>query len=289
MMKAEKKASLGRGLSALLGESLPSYHETKINESVAMPIGMVKPGKYQPRTQFNDEKLTMLIASVREKGIIQPLIVRPLNEEGTIYEIIAGERRWRAAKTLDFDEIPVIIRPCSDQEALETAIIENIQRDDLSPIEEAEAYQRLIEEFHYTQEQLAKSLGKSRSHVANLLRLNSLPTHIKQMIESGKISAGHARALINSENIDEIAQSIVTKGLNVRDVEKLTKKTKMDIPPSEIDVQTDLLAQQFSDILGLKTSLKIKKSGGTLTISFNSYEEIDDILEKFRGLSLGAA
>lgn len=284
MIKPERKASLGRGLSALLGESLPAHQETRINETVLMPIGIIKPGKYQPRTQFNDEKLTMLIDSVREKGIIQPLIVRPLNDEGTIYEIIAGERRWRAAKTLDLDEVPVIIRPCTDQDALETALIENIQRDDLSPIEEAEAYQRLITEFDYTQEQLAKSLGKSRSHVANLLRLNSLPTHIKQMIESGKISAGHARALINSNNIDEIVQNILSNRLNVREVEKLAKKSKLEIIPNEMDTQTALLEQQFSNLLGLKTSLKIRKSGGTLSVFFNSYEEIDDILEKLREL-----
>lgn len=284
MIKPERKQSLGRGLSALLGESLPRHQETRINETVMMSIGVIKPGKYQPRTNFNDEKLTMLIDSVREKGIIQPLIVRPLNEEGTIYEIIAGERRWRAAKTLDLDEVPVIIRPCSDQEALETALIENIQRDDLNPVEEAEAYQRLLSEFGYTQEQLAKSIGKSRSHVANLLRLNTLPNHIKQMIESGKISAGHARALINADNIDEIAQNIVAKKLNVREVEKLTQKAKFEIAPNETDTQIALLEQQFSDLFGLKTSLKIRKSGGTLTVSFNSYEEIDDILEKLRGL-----
>ena len=182
------KPSLGRGLSALLGESFPDVVDNSNGDVSQLPVSQIRPGQYQPRRQFNVEKLESLIESVREKGIIQPLIVRPITtDQGKqLYEIIAGERRWRAAKTLDFDTVPVIIRDFNDQEALETAIIENIQRDDLTPIEEAEAYQRLLTEFRYTQEQLAISIGKSRSHVANTLRLNQLPTETKQLIHAGK-------------------------------------------------------------------------------------------------------
>lgn len=279
------KPSLGRGLSALLGENLT--FDNPLGEEYTTQISMIatsaiRAGKYQPRRYFDDEKLTSLIHSIREKGIIQPLVVRSLNDGKNHYEIIAGERRWRAAKTLNLDEIPVIIRDCNDQEALETAIIENIQRDDLSPIEEAEAYQRLMDEFKYTQEQLAKSISKSRSHVANTLRLNNLPPHVKDLIHSGKISAGHARALINKENIDEIVQNIVEQKLNVREAERLVKKPTLELMPDEMDEQTKALAFQIGDILKMKVSLKIKKSGGCLSVFFNSYEEIDELLEKLR-------
>ncbi len=279
------KPSLGRGLSALLGESLEFEYSHKNGDSVQtqmVPLSAIRAGKFQPRRHFCDEKLQTLVDSIREKGIIQPLVIRPINEEKTSYEIIAGERRWRAARTLNFDEVPAIIKDCNDQEALETALIENIQRDDLSPIEEGEAYQRLLDEFSYTQEQLAKSVGKSRSHVANTLRLNTLPPHIKEMINEGKISAGHARTLINNDNIDAIVESIIDKKLSVREAELLTKKARLEIPPSEMDEQTQALERQLSDSLGLKVSLKIKKTGGILSVFFNSYEEIDDLLDKLR-------
>jgi len=227
-LKQRKNQSLGRGLSALLGESLQDENmTTPPNTSLQIDINLIRPGKYQPRQNFNEENLESLICSIREKGIIQPLVIRPLtgNNNGP-YEIIAGERRWRAAKTLNYDAVPAIIRNCSDEEALELALIENIQRDDLTPVEEAEAYQRLLNEFQYTQEQLAKAVGKSRSHVANTLRLNTLPTHVKTLIKEGKISAGHARALMTSQNIDELVEKIVNEKLNVRDAEKLAKKNK---------------------------------------------------------------
>ncbi|WP_156962049.1 ParB/RepB/Spo0J family partition protein [Candidatus Paracaedibacter symbiosus] len=225
-MKQRKHQSLGRGLSALLGESLQDESPATANgESWQVDINLIRPGKYQPRQRFNEEQLDSLIDSIRQKGIIQPLVIRPLNDnKNGPYEIIAGERRWRAAKTLNLDTVPAIIRICSDEEALETALIENIQRDDLSPIEEAEGYQRLLHEFNYTQEQLAKSVGKSRSHVANTLRLNNLPAHVKGLINDGKISAGHARALMTSENMDGLVEKIVNEKLNVRDAERLAKK-----------------------------------------------------------------
>ena len=178
--------------------------------------------------------------------------------------------------------VPVVIKTMDDKEALETAIIENIQRDDLTPIEEAEAYQRLMNEFSYTQEELARSIGKSRSHVANMLRLMNLPENIKDLINEGKISAGHARTLIKAPNMEEMVQEILTGGMNVREAEKLAKQQKMQVDPSEHDVQTHQLESQFTHILGLRCLLKINRSGGTLTVHFNSYEEIDDLITKFR-------
>ncbi len=280
------KPSLGRGLSALLGESFPDVVDNSNGDVSQLPVSQIRPGQYQPRRQFNVEKLESLIESVREKGIIQPLIVRPITtDQGKqLYEIIAGERRWRAAKTLDFDTVPVIIRDFNDQEALETAIIENIQRDDLTPIEEAEAYQRLLTEFRYTQEQLAISIGKSRSHVANTLRLNQLPTETKQLIHAGKISAGHARTLLTAKNPEALTQQILDNKLNVREAERLAKKPVLDLPPSETEQQTQQLQQQISRLLNLRTQLKISKSGAVLSVHFSSFEEIDDFINRLQWL-----
>ncbi|WP_033444552.1 ParB/RepB/Spo0J family partition protein [Candidatus Odyssella thessalonicensis] len=281
-LKRPNRPSLGRGLSALLGDTIDNPVQ-QIEDSNNIDIHLIKPGKYQPRRRFDDEQLASLIDSVKMKGIIQPLVVRPLVVDGRqIYEIIAGERRWRAARTLGLEKVPVVIRDYSDREALETAIIENIQRDDLTPIEEAEAYQRLMKEFDYTQEELARSIGKSRSHVANMLRLMNLPENIKDLINEGKISAGHARTLIKSPNMDEMVQSILTEGMNVREAEKLAKQKKMQVEPSDHEVQSQQIEAQLAQLLGLKCQLKINRSGGTLTVHFNSYEEIDDLITKLR-------
>ncbi|MBW8309175.1 MAG: ParB/RepB/Spo0J family partition protein [Candidatus Paracaedibacteraceae bacterium] len=281
-LKRPNRPSLGRGLSALLGETMDD--QVSINDaSNQLDIHLIKPGKYQPRRRFDDEQLASLIDSIKTKGIIQPLVVRPLVMDGRhVYEIIAGERRWRAARTLGLEKVPVVIKECDDREALETAIIENIQRDDLTPIEEAEAYQRLITEFNYTQEEMARSIGKSRSHVANMLRLISLPENIKDLINEGKISAGHARTLIKAPNIDEMVQSIIADGMNVREAEKLAKQKKLQIEPSDHEVQSQQIETQLTQILGLKCHLKINRSGGTLTVHFSSYEEIDDLITKLR-------
>ena len=281
-LKRPNKPSLGRGLSALLGETTYEQNEGAVS-NLDMDIHLIRPGKYQPRRRFDDEQLASLIESVKTKGIIQPLVIRPIEIDGRqVYEIIAGERRWRAARTLGLATVPVVIKTMDDKEALETAIIENIQRDDLTPIEEAEAYQRLMNEFSYTQEELARSIGKSRSHVANMLRLMNLPENIKDLINEGKISAGHARTLIKAPNMEEMVQEILTGGMNVREAEKLAKQQKMQVDPSEHDVQTHQLESQFTHILGLRCLLKINRSGGTLTVHFNSYEEIDDLITKFR-------
>jgi ParB family transcriptional regulator, chromosome partitioning protein len=281
-LKRLNKPSLGRGLSALLDETMDDTVNIGYTDN-QMDIHLIKPGKYQPRRRFDDEQLASLIESIKAKGIIQPLVVRPLIiEDRQFYEIIAGERRWRAARTLGIEKIPVIIKECNDREALETALIENIQRDDLTPIEEAEAYQRLMKEFNYTQEELARSIGKSRSYVANMLRLMNLPDNIKELINEGKISAGHARTLIKAPNMDEMVQSIISEGMNVREAERLAKQRKMQIEPSEHELQSQQLETQLTHLLGLRCQLKISRGGGILTIHFNSYEEIDDMITKFR-------
>ncbi|MCE3230447.1 MAG: chromosome partitioning protein ParB [Alphaproteobacteria bacterium] len=295
MIEAEaKKSPLGRGLSALLGES--SIIEREMSGGVfSVPTLDLKPGKFQPRYRFDDDKLTTLVDSIREKGIIQPLVVRPLRNgiggQGTgAYEIIAGERRWRAARTLNLEHVPVVVREYSDREALEVALIENIQRDDLTPIEEAEGYHRLLEEFSYTQEELARSIGKSRSHVANMLRLNQLPGHIKDMIQDGKISAGHARTLVNAENIEELTQNIIENNLNVRQAEQLKQRRArgqtLELPETELVQQTKIIENEIAHLLRLGVSLKVKQSGATLTVNFRSYEEIDEFMDRLRAIEM---
>jgi ParB family chromosome partitioning protein len=295
MMETEaKKNPLGRGLSALLGESAILESETP-GTIFSLPTLAIKPGKFQPRYRFDDEKLTTLVDSIREKGIIQPLVVRTLQKadgvlESNTYEIIAGERRWRAARTLNLETVPVVVREYSDREALEVALVENIQRDDLTPIEEAEGYHRLLEEFNYTQEELARSIGKSRSHVANMLRLNQLPSHIKDMIQEGKITAGHARTLVNSENMEELAQNIIDNNLNVRQAEQLKKrnstKPNLEIPDSEFIQQTKIIENEIANLLRLNVSLKVKQTGATFTVQFNSYEEIDEFMDRLRAIEI---
>jgi len=295
MTEAEaKKSPLGRGLSALLGESSIMEGETP-GGVFSVPTVDVKPGKFQPRYRFDDDKLTALVDSIREKGIIQPLVVRPLHngslgEGAGTYEIIAGERRWRAARILNLESVPVIVREYGDREALEVALVENIQRDDLTPIEEAEGYHRLLEEFSYTQEELARSIGKSRSHVANMLRLNQLPGHIKDMIQDGKISAGHARTLVNAENIEELAQNIIDNNLNVRQAEHLkqrrVKGKTLDLPETEVVQQTKIIEREIANLLRLDVNLKVKQSGATLTVQFKSYEEIDEFVDRLRAIEI---
>lgn len=299
-MTMNKRPSLGKGLSALLGESLPPAHDHDMGQLTTLAVSQLKPGRFQPRSFFNDDKLSTLVDSIREQGILQPLIVRQLDLGH--YEIIAGERRWRAAKTLNLNEVPVIIRTCNDTEALELALIENIQRDDLNPLEEAEAYQKLMTQFSYTQDQVAKRIGKSRSYVANMLRLNGLPPHIKIMITDGKLSAGHARALLSVDNHDNLLQEIIEKNLNVRDVEKKVKELKNNaasFDAHEAHVlsplykkEASMVVEKSDDILSLETQLRqildanvdinLKKDKGSITIHFNSFDQMDDIIQKLR-------
>ncbi len=291
---AEKKRGLGRGLSALIGDVGEAEKISSEGGEHAAPqelgIDLLRPGKYQPRSDFADEDLQKLAQSIGNKGILQPLVVRKMDDGG--YEIIAGERRWRAAQLAKLHHVPVVVHTLSDVEALEIGIIENVQRANLNPIEEAAAYQRLIDEFSYTQEELSISLGKSRSHIANLLRLQNLPPRIQQYVSDGKISAGHARALIGYEQATHLAQEIIKKDLSVRAVETIiseqkkinqTKTSLSRSSPKSADIKA--FEKSLSDDCGLKVRIKSQKGEkGVLEIHYMSLEQLDDVSRRLRRL-----
>ena len=232
---SHKRKSLGRGLEALLGDDVvdDKNQPKQLVSSNLVDINKIKPCKYQPRTEFDEDSLKALAESIKEKGVLQPLLVR---QQGDKYEIIAGERRWRASQIAGLTEVPVVIKEFEDKEVLEAALVENLLREDLSAIEEAEALQRLMDEFSHTQEALSKIVCKSRSHVANTLRLLSLPEDIKKMVKEGSLSAGHARSLVGQENALALAKEAVAKGLSVRQVEDLVaakKEPKSSKPRAE--------------------------------------------------------
>ena len=284
----DKKRKLGRGLSALLGEEEDSSANLEKGRAVKMvPIEFLQPGKYQPRQHMDVESIDELSRSIAEKGVLQPLLVRPLTDtnRNNLYEIIAGERRWRASQKAKIHEVPVIIKDLNDLETLEIALIENLQRQDLSPLEEADGYQRLMHEFEHTQSELAKAMGKSRSHVANTLRLLSLPEFIKNMIDDGRLSAGHGRALLSATNLKKLSKTVVQQGLNVRQTEELVKKEnagrgKSVLRSTTKDADTLALERDISDTLGLKVDIKFNDGRGTLTIHYKGLNQLDDILSR---------
>ncbi len=292
-----RRASLGRGLSALFGEAAEDYSALdKVRQSKQVPIEFIHPGKYQPRRTFDDEALQGLVESIRDKGILQPLLVRRDSETTNSYELIAGERRWRAAQIAGLHEVPVVIRELSDREALEIALIENIQRQDLTPLEEAEGYKRLMEEFEHTQEDLARSVGKSRSHVANMMRLLALPDPVKGMVQEGALSAGHARALLTSSDPVSVAREVVKRGLNVRQTEDLMRgsapvKTKKAgggrggaaTDPTLKDVDLVNLEEEISARIGLKVAITPQGKGGSITIHYQTLDQLDDVLRRLGG------
>ena len=284
------KRGLGRGLSALMSDvaevSGPDDANPK-NPDRSVPIEQVEPNPDQPRRLFDQDRLDDLAQSIREKGIIQPLVVRPHPSKSGFYEIVAGERRWRAAQLAKVHQVPVIIRQFDDIETLEIAIIENIQRADLNPVEEAAGYSQLMQRFGHTQEKLASALGKSRSHIANLVRLLSLPDEVQDLVRKGELSSGHARALITAEDPVALARDIVRKGLSVRETEMLVRNAaapKSDdhakrSGPAEKDADTKLLEGDLSATLGMPVSVKHKpgQAGGVLTISYESFDQLDDL------------
>ena len=308
MVAEEKRRNLGRGLSALLGDSGVAAAAAVLDNGAApsagtaaaaaagarglrtLAVSQMKPGKFQPRRQFEEEAIADLVESVREKGILQPILVRPIDGG---YEIIAGERRWRAAQRAQLHEVPVIIREFTDKEALEVALVENLQRQDLSPLEEAEGYRRLVDEFSHTQEELAKAVGKSRSHVANMMRLLALPDPIKAMVEAKQISAGHARALLTAEDPLALAREVVDKQLNVRQTEKLAAGEAKGKAPGSAggrsgaaqhkDADIAALERDLAEVLGVKVTLTSHGKGGELTIHYGSLEQLDDILSRLSG------
>ena len=284
-----KKRKLGKGLSALLGDNKEDYAELdRMRLTKTVPIEFVHPGRFQPRRVFDEEEIEGLVDSIKKRGIIQPILVCRHPDKPMAYEIIAGERRWRAAQKAELHEISVIIKDLSDGEALEIALVENLQRQDLNPLEEAEGYQRLIDEFSNTQEDLAKTVGKSRSHVANMLRLLGLPDSVKLLVDKGELSAGHARALAGAEKSETLAKQVVKKGLNVRQTEALvqtgSKRTRPKKGKAEkVDKDSDTLAleREMTELLGLAVSITYREGkGGRLVVYYQGLEQLEDILER---------
>jgi ParB family chromosome partitioning protein len=280
-----KKRGLGRGLSALFGDESPPPSEPARGVKT-VPIEHLHPGKYQPRRHFDEEALRSLVESVQKQGILQPLLVRTHPTRATEYEILAGERRWRAAQLASLREVPVLVREIADREALEIALVENVQREDLTPLEEAAAYQRLIDEFGHTQEALAQSIGKSRSHIANTLRLLGLPAEVRQMLEDGRLTAGHARALLTADDPLALAHAVLKAGLSVRQTEALAKgaqpEAKKPRTPVRRDADIVALERELADSLGLKVAIAFDGKAGTLTFTYKSLDQLDEVLRRLR-------
>ena len=288
-MTALPKKRLGRGLAALIGDSAtvePSGAQGPVTGKGLreLPIELVQSNTLNPRKVFNEEDLDDLVRSVAEKGILQPVVVRPV-DDGSTYQIVAGERRWRAAQKAGLHHIPALVRELGDKEVLEIALIENVQRADLNPVEEAQGYQQLMDQFDYTQQQLAESIGKSRSHIANTLRLMALPASVLEALQTGKLTAGHARALIATENPQSLAQKIIALGLSVRQAEALARdsdsggvgKPRKTAPDSNIAAVEKLLAEA----LGMKVSIVIRNhEQGKLTIHYNDLDQLDSVCSK---------
>lgn len=288
--KPGKHRGLGRGLSALMSDVGEPVQNTPRRAETHVPVERVHPNPDQPRRVFQDEALSELASSIREKGIIQPLIVRPHGPNSGEYQIVAGERRWRAAQLAQLHEVPVIIRDFDDTEVLEVAIIENIQRADLNPVDEAMGYRQLMDKFGHTQEQMSAALGKSRSHIANLLRLLNLPEDVQQMLAAGALTAGHARALVGHPDAVKLAQQIVGKGLSVREAERLAKRidTPKQAPaprPVAKDADTLQIEAELSATLGMKATIDHAPGGdgGRLTLHYRSLEQLDDLLQALGG------
>lgn len=282
------KRHLGRGLSALLGGDEAVEAPGAAGQRLA-PIEHLHPGRYQPRGIFNEEALEQLAQSIREQGILQPILVRAHPDKDSEFEIVAGERRWRAAQLAKLHEVPIILRELSNRDTLEIALIENVQREDLNPLEEAEAYRRLVQEFRYSHDELGERIGKSRPYIANILRLLELPKAVQKMISDGSLSASHARALIGLDDAVELARKIVEKGLSVREAELLARphkpKSGKAAPrpkaPAHKDADTKALERDLSNRLGLKVEIDFDgKAGGTLTVSYKTLDQLDDLIAK---------
>ncbi len=283
-MANEKKTVLGRGIAALMGDSDDAG--AAANSPRQVPIESLIPNPYQPRRVFDTQTMDELVDSIKEKGMLQPMLVRPFDAEGG-YQIIAGERRWRAAQRAGIHQVPVVVRDMSDSESLELGIIENVQRDDLSAVEEAAGYKRLIEDFGHTQEQVARLVAKSRSHIANLLRLMTLPETVLDMVATGQLSMGHARTIVGAKDPSTMAKMIISKGLSVRAAEKLTRGVKggskrKNKQPTK-DTNTLALERDISIRLGLSVEIEHKgDKGGELTIKYKSLDQLDMVCGKLR-------
>ncbi len=270
------KKGLGRGLSSLIGETKV---ETKTNK---LPLNEIIPNKYQPRKNFDEGNLDDLKNSIKERGVIQPIIVRKSNSDNSKYEIIAGERRWLAAQKAGLQDIPVVVTEADDLKSLEFAIVENVQRHDLNPLEEAQGYKRLIDEFSYDQEKVSKFIGKSRSYITNSLRLLNLPNDVLRFVEEKKITAGHAKILVGLENASYIAEKIIEKKLSVRQTENFVKIFKKKPGSTKLFKDPNIrdLEQTIIDKIGLNVSIKNnKRNKGTITISYHDSEQLNKIID----------
>lgn len=300
------KSRLGRGLASLIGENLPPQGSPAAGaaaqstikplpshgEQRMIPIDRIAPSPFNPRKHFDPAELDELANSIREKGLVQPIILRPIGAGGHHYEIVAGERRWRAAQRASLHLVPAIVRALTDQEALELAIIENVQRTDLNAIEEATGYRELVDRFGYTQDELGQIIGKSRSHLANTMRLLKLPESVQGMVREGRLSAGHARALIGREDAEQMARDIVEKGLNVRDVEALVQekgdtraaKPRSPTPSLQKDADTRAAERDMADALGLAVEIAPGKGeAGEIIIRYRSLEQFETVRKKLVG------
>lgn len=292
-----KKRGLGRGLDALFEDEEGVYpqadsegHTPPGQKRMMLGVGQLEPWRGQPRGVFNEDSLKELADSIKAHGLLQPILVRPFEGHEDLYQIIAGERRWMAAQKAQLHEVPVIIRALSDIEAFEIALIENLQREALGPIDEALAYKKLIEEYGHTQAKLAKIVGKSRPHIANITRLLALPDIVQGYLEAGEITIGHARALIGSEKAEQLVKEIVKKGLSVRQTEQLVAEDK-ELPASadrkekaEKDTDTQALEKEISNMLGMRVTIDSRNGkSGKLTVQFKSLDQLDDLLRRLSG------
>ncbi|CCV04289.1 Chromosome-partitioning protein parB [Mesorhizobium metallidurans STM 2683] len=281
---------LGRGLAALIGEiDRPAAVEKQgMSADGKVPIEFISPNPKNPRRHFGDAELTDLAQSIREHGVVQPVVARPSPTQPGRYEIIAGERRWRAAQRAGLTEIPIIVRDVNDRTALELAIIENVQRADLNPVEEAQGYQQLIDDHGYTQADLGNVIGKSRSHVANTLRLLKLPDVIRDMLVDGALSAGHARTLVTSEDPAGLAKRIVEDGLSVRQAEALAQApagapvAPRKAQPARKDADTLALEKLMTDTIGMIVSIEHKGKGGMIHVSYRTLEQLDELCRRLK-------
>jgi len=289
MAEDGSRSRLGRGLAALIGDVGTESSADRPRGQRRLPTGSLRPNARNPRRAFDSAELDELVASLRERGIIQPIAVRPLRGVADGYEIIAGERRWRAAQRAGLHEVPVVVIDATDAEALQLAIIENVQRADLNPLEEAEGYRALVEEFGNSQDEIAKTVGKSRSYVANTLRLLKLSDPVKAYIHSGKLTAGHARMLVGAPNAEQLAEEIVARGLNVRQVEAMARETNAKSKSTNgrkarsANAKTaDVLAfeKKVSDATGLVVSINHHNDRGTLTIRYDNLDQLDDLVQR---------
>ena len=294
-MAEEARSRLGRGLAALIGDvGAESASDRRGRAQRRVPIEALRPNARNPRRAFSDTELDELASSLRERGIIQPIVARPLRGVPDVYEIIAGERRWRAAPRAGLHDVPVIIVEATDAEALQIEIIENVQRSDLNPLEEAEGYRSLIRDFSHSQDDVARMVGKSRSHVANALRLQTLPDRVRQHVLSGKLSAGAARALIGHHDAERLADEIVTRGLNVRQVEEMARETDRRSGKQQTsggkararaakNTNTLALEKRLADALGLAVNIDHRERGGTLAIRYRNLDQLDEVVRRLEG------